>query len=96
VNFFPLSWTVVHPIDEASPLYGLSREDLLESDAEFLVLLTGMDETFSQMVHARSSYKADEVQWGVRFSNIFEETDDSHIAMEVSRISDVEEAGLPD
>lgn len=96
VSFFPLSWTVVHPIDEASPLFGLSRRDLLESDAEFLVLLTGMDETFSQMVHARSSYKADEVRWGVRFRNIFEETGDSHIAMEVSRIGEVEEAELPD
>lgn len=96
VSFFPLSWTVVHPIDEASPLFGLSRRDLLESDAEFLVLLTGMDETFSQMVHARSSYKADEVRWGVRFRNIFEETGDSHIAMEVSRLDEVEEAELPD
>ena len=96
VSFFPLSWTVVHPIDEESPLFGLSRKDLLERDAEFLVLLTGMDETFSQMVHARSSYKADEVQWGARFRNIFEETDDSHIAMEVSRLDEVEEAELPD
>jgi len=96
VSFFPLSWTVVHPIDEKSPLYGLNRQDLQEGDAEFLVLLTGMDETFSQMVHTRSSYKADEVLWGARYSNIFEETGDSHIAMEVSRIGEVEEAELPD
>jgi len=96
VSFFPLSWTVVHPIDEESPLYGLKRKDLLESDAEFLVLLTGMDETFSQMVHARSSYKAEEVLWGARYKNIFEQTDDSPLAMEVSRIGEVEEAELPD
>jgi inward rectifier potassium channel len=96
VSFFPLSWTVVHPIDEKSPLFGLKRKDLLEGDAEFLVLLTGMDETFSQMVHARSSYKADEVLWGARYKNIFEQTDDSPLAMEVSRIGEVEEAELPD
>ncbi len=96
VSFFPLSWTVVHPIDEKSPLFGLSHEDLLEGDAEFLVLLTGMDETFSQMVHARSSYKADEVLWGARYRNIFEQRDDSSIAMEVSRIGEVDEAELPD
>lgn len=96
VSFFPLSWTVVHPIDEKSPLFGLSHEDLLEGDAEFLVLLTGMDETFSQMVHARSSYKADEVLWGARYRNIFEQREDSPIAMEVSRIGEVEEAELPD
>jgi len=96
VSFFPLSWTIVHPINEESPLYGLSHKDLLESDAEFLVLLTGMDDTFSQMVHSRSSYKADEVLWGARYRNIFEQKDDSPIAMEVSRIDEVEEAELPD
>ena len=71
VAFFPLSWTIVHPIDEASPLYGLSDDDLRETDAEFLILLTGIDETFSQTVHARSSYKAEEVVWNARFANVF-------------------------
>ena len=54
VVFFPLSWTIVHPIDELSPLHGVSRQQLIESDAEFLVLITAIDETFSQTVHARS------------------------------------------
>ena len=40
-------------------------------DAEFLILLTGIDETFSQTVHARSSYKAEEVVWNARFANVF-------------------------
>jgi inward rectifier potassium channel len=71
VVFFPLSWTVVHPIDEKSPLRGLTAADLAACDAEFLILLTGTDETFSQTVHARSSYRANEVAWGARFSGIF-------------------------
>ena len=41
VVFFPLSWTIVHPIDESSPLYGVTEQQLRESDAEFLILLTG-------------------------------------------------------
>jgi inward rectifier potassium channel len=73
VMFFPLHWVVVHPMDESSPLHGVTREDLRQSDAEFLILLTAMDETFSQIVHARSSYKQDEVVWGAQFSNIFRE-----------------------
>src|SRR5260370_29595394 len=56
VVFFPLSWTVVHPIDEKSPLYGWNENMLKESGAEFLILLTGIDETFSEQVHSRSSY----------------------------------------
>ena len=56
VSFFPLSWTIVHPIDENSPLVGQGPEELERAEAEFLVLLSGIDETFSQVVHARTSY----------------------------------------
>src|SRR4051794_37641142 len=48
VVFFPATWTVVHPIDEKSPLWGMTPEAMRECDTEFLVLLNGFDETFSQ------------------------------------------------
>lgn len=79
VVFFPLAWTIVHPIDEKSPMYGCTQQDLITSDAEFLILLTGIDETFSQTVHSRSSYRADELVWGARFSNLYFQDDDGHI-----------------
>ena len=71
VVFFPLSWTVVHTIDQKSPLYGMTKEDLCGAGSEFLILLTGMDETFSQVVNARSSYRAEELIWDAKFSDIF-------------------------
>jgi inward rectifier potassium channel len=71
VVFFPLSWTVVHPIDRDSPLFGVTEEELCASGAEFLILLTGMDETFSQVVNARSSYRANEIIWDAKFTDIF-------------------------
>jgi inward rectifier potassium channel len=71
VAFFPLSWTVVHVIDESSPLFGVTEEELLGSAAEFLVLLTGVEETFSQVVNSRSSYRADEIIWNAKFADIF-------------------------
>jgi len=74
VAFFPLSWTVVHPIEMNSPLYGLSPEELAESNAEFLVLLTATDETFSQTVHSRTSYRPDELIWNARFADLYEKT----------------------
>jgi len=87
VAFFPLSWTVVHPIDESSPLYHLSAEDLAARGAEFLVLLTGMDETFSQTVHARSSYRYDEIEWNARFSDIFDHDQAANdLSVDISRI----------
>ncbi len=91
VVFFPLSWTVVHPIDKESPLFGVTREQLMDSNAEILVLLTGMDETFSQTVHARSSYRAEEIVWSAEFTNIFERPSaDASLAIDVGRIHDIE------
>jgi inward rectifier potassium channel len=71
VVFFPLSWTIVHIIDKDSPLYGVTEDELCGSGAEFLILLTGMDETFSQVVNARSSYRANEIIWDAKFTDIF-------------------------
>jgi hypothetical protein len=97
VVFFPLSWTIVHPIDESSPLWGLTRDDLVEHDAEFDILMGGIDEHFSQMVHARSSYKPEEIVFGARFANIYNPVAaDGTISIDVSRLSDVEEASLDD
>jgi len=91
VVFFTLSWTVVHPIDSGSPIWGLTKNDLLDADAEVLILLTGTDETLSQTVHSRSSYKADEIVWGAKFANMFLRTESAGIVgMNLSRIHEIE------
>lgn len=71
INFFPTAWTVNHPINEDSPLYGMTETALKAGQAEFLVLLKGFDDTFSQTVHDRFSYTANEVIWGAKFVNIY-------------------------
>ena len=91
VVFFPLSWTIVHPIDETSPFHGMSAEDLRATRGEFLVLLTGFDETFSQTVHARSSYLAEEVVWNARFADIFNRpADDGLLTIDVRKLHSIE------
>jgi inward rectifier potassium channel len=96
VTFLPLSWTVVHPIDATSPMYGLTPEELLATDAEFVVRLTAYDETTGQTVHVRTSYKADEVTWGVKFVNIVDRDNaDGIIRVDVTRLSEIEPAALP-
>jgi inward rectifier potassium channel len=95
VTFFPMSWTIVHPIGEGSPLAGCTHFDLLDRDAEFLILLSGIDESFSQMVHARSSYKPDEIVYGKKFANIYKPVAaDGTISIDISRLSEVEDAPL--
>lgn len=67
---FVLSWTVVHAINEKSPLHGVTPEQLAASHTEIFVSLTGIDETFSQVIHARFSYIPSEIVWGGRFVDI--------------------------
>ena len=93
VTFFPLSWTVVHPIDEASPLHGVTHGELTAKDAEFMILITGIDETFSQTVHARSSYKPNEIAYGHKFVSVYNPVDAAGIvSIDVRRLSDTEPA----
>ncbi len=93
IFFFPLTWTVVHPIDSRSPLYGKSPEDLELLQAELMVMLKGYDDTFSQTVHARYSYRYDEIRWGHRFTPAFEIDESGAIDVHVDRISDTASAG---
>lgn len=93
VTFFPLSWTIVHPIDETSPLAGLTEQELDESEAEFVVRLSAFDETSGQTVHVRSSYRWDEIVWGAKFVSIIDRSHpDGIIRVDVQRISEVEPA----
>lgn len=67
ISFFSLSWTVVHAINDKSPLWGLSQQELQDSNAEFMVLVKGTDEANQQVVHARRSYISEEIVFNARF-----------------------------
>ncbi|HSP14101.1 MAG TPA: ion channel [Thermoanaerobaculia bacterium] len=95
VAFFPLSWTIVHPIDENSPFYGDTEATFGKCDAEVLVMLNGFDETFSQTVHTRSSYKGPEIVWGARFRSMFNPPgDDGVISVDIRLLSEYDRAAL--
>jgi inward rectifier potassium channel len=87
IYFLPLAWTIVHPIDDKSPLYGKSIADFEAVQAEFLVLVKAFDDTFSQVVHARSSYLAKEIVWGARFEPAFHIDDDGAMVLDLDRLN---------
>ena len=95
VPFFSLNWTIVHPIDDQSPLHGIDVETLQRRQAEITILITGMDETFSQVVHARSSYRAEEIVEGARFVQMFKLSDDGRTEIDIRRLDEYEPADLP-
>ncbi len=85
---FALSWLVVHEIDAASPLHGLDADDLRRLRARIIVSLVGVDATFSQQVHARHIYTAEDMCWGRRFVDVLHEREDGVIEFDISRIHD--------
>jgi inward rectifier potassium channel len=86
INFFPSSWTLVHPIDEESPIYGFTHEDLQRSSAEFMVLLNGFDETFDQNVFMRYSYAPDDIEWGAKYVRIFDFNEHDQATVDLGRL----------
>ncbi len=55
-----------------------------------IVVLTGTDESSSKMIHARTSYKADEIQWGVQFADMYQRNSAGHlVSIDIRRIHDV-------
>lgn len=89
VTFFPLAWTIVHPITPDSPLWEMDDERLRASDVEILLLVSGTDDTFAATVHARTSYKPDQIYWQQRFANIFNQPDaDGVMSVDISRLDE--------
>jgi len=87
VQFLPLAWTVVHPIDETSPLWGKTARDLAKLEAEFLISIKAFDDTFFQTVYVRYSYRHEEVVWGSRFASTFEVDLEGHMVLDLGRLS---------
>jgi inward rectifier potassium channel len=86
VYFFPLTWTIVHPINEESPFYGKSEAEIKLSEPEILILIKGFDDTFSQVVHSRYSYTADEIIWNAKFIRAFNNEENGDIIFNIKDI----------
>ncbi|MFC0185353.1 hypothetical protein ACFFJX_24025 [Pseudarcicella hirudinis] len=93
VQFFPMNWTIVHPIIEESPVFGMTREDMLKGEAELFVLIKATEDTFNQSVHSRMSYHAKEMVWGAKYESMIWEKN-GMITMDLSKLSDIREVPL--
>ena len=67
VIFFPSIWTVVHPIDENSPLFNLKSKDYFDKDFEFITTIKAFYESSGQLVYSRTSFKPSDIEWGKKF-----------------------------
>jgi len=90
VRYFPLTWTIVHEINEESPLFGLSIKDIKEQLAELLILVEAFDETYSQTVLRKHSYAENQWVTGVKFKKNFHADENGTIILNIHEISDLE------
>jgi inward rectifier potassium channel len=83
-----MNWTIVHPIDEKSPLLGLTEEDYRSSDVEVYVNIKGFDDVYSTTVIQRTSYTYDEIIFNAKFVTMYRESDDGKTTiLELDKLS---------
>ena len=89
-SLFVLSWTAVHRIVPGSPLFGETRESIADCQPQIIVSITGLDEVFSQTIHARHAFGLDEIIWGARFADVLVTHPDGSQSVDYTHFDDVE------
>lgn len=87
-SLFALSWTVMHRIDENSPLYGLDMASCYDSQIEIIALLSGVDETLADRIYARHAYAPDDILWDRRFVDVLSITSNGRRVVDLTRFHD--------
>ena len=86
---FALSWTIFHPIDESSPLFGVGPADLAQADALLVLTISGFDDNSAQQLNARQSYPQDHIRWQHRYVDIASSADDGRLILDYAKFHDV-------
>lgn len=87
---FALSWTIMHRIDETSPLYGATLESLVAGQAELFVLLSGRDDSLADTIYARHNYRPEDILWDRRFVDVISVTPGGRRIVDLNRFHDTE------
>lgn len=88
---FALTWAIMHVIDETSPLYGETLETMEAEGLQLIVVLSGMDETFAQRIHARHAYLPEDILWNKRFADVIVYDEDGRRIIDYGRFHRTED-----
>jgi inward rectifier potassium channel len=87
---FALTWTVLHKIDESSPFFGKTREDLQNEGATLTVAISGTDDTLNDFVHARQTYAAEHIFFNHHFADIMSDKQEGNVRiLDYSKFHDI-------
>jgi inward rectifier potassium channel len=90
ISFMALSWTIVHPIDDKSPMYKLTAEDLIKADAEFMILFKAINDTYSDTVYSRTSYKGHELIENAKFKPLQRTQRGNKVTVDLRKLNEIE------
>jgi inward rectifier potassium channel len=93
-SLFVLSWTIMHRIDESSPLFGMDAATLAAQDVRLQISITGIEESLAATVHARHDYPYNRIVMGQRFVDVFRIDEDGKLYLDMARFHDVEPLGV--
>ena len=87
---FPLFWTLMHVVDERSPLYGYDAMRAIEADVQVFVTVEAHDPTLATTVHDLHNYSAKEIRFGMRYADAMTTTADGTPLLDLTRIGTLE------
>ncbi|HEY2034861.1 MAG TPA: ion channel [Rhizomicrobium sp.] len=89
-SLFALSWTIMHRIDQTSPLYGITPEIMAEQDMELIILLSGRDDVLADTIYARHAYSPDCILWDRRFTDVISTSPQGRLIVDLNKFHDTE------
>jgi inward rectifier potassium channel len=90
IDIMALTWTLVHKIDEESPFWNKSKEEIISQHPEFLIFVNGFDEIYSERTRARKSYVVKDILWNKNFTTNFKSLENGKLLMDVRDLNNVE------
>jgi hypothetical protein len=90
IPIFPLFWTLMHVLDERSPLHGYDAERAIETDVQVFVMLQARDPTLAAMVHEIRNYRAQDIRFGMRYTDAVTSAEDGTPVLDLTRIGALE------
>jgi inward rectifier potassium channel len=86
---FLLSWTLIHHLDEKSPLFGLTPENAGERLVGLIVSFSGVDDTMVQTVHARQMYNPEDLRFGARFADMIDASEPGMLIIDHTKLDEL-------
>jgi len=93
-SLFALSWTLMHHIDESSPLRDITLDRMLDQEMEIICMLSGTDDTMAEQIYARHAYQPDCILWNRHFVDVLGLTASGRRVVDLNRFHDTEEVHL--